>query len=74
MQLMFVKHFEDIKLYRSTNVEKEKKNNRPNYLFIKEAFSDLLMEMQKPHVYVNFSVLFPSFISVSLRKVEKEIY
>lgn len=74
MQLMFVKHFEDVKLYRSTNVGKEKKNNRPNYLFIKEAFSDLLMEMQKPHVYVNFSVLFPSFISVSLRKVEKEIY
>lgn len=76
MQLMFVKHFEDIKLYRSTNVEKEKKkkHNRPNYLFIKEAFSDLLMEMQKPHVYVNFSALFPSFTSVSLRKVEKEIY
>lgn len=53
---------------------RKKKNNRPNYLFIKEAFSDLLMEMQKPHVYVNFSVLFPSFISVSLRKVEKEMY
>lgn len=28
MQLMFVKHFEDIKLYRSTNVEKEKKKQQ----------------------------------------------
>lgn len=66
MQLMFVKHFEDTKLYRSTNVEEKKKNNRPNYLFIKEAFSDLLMEMQKPHVYVNFSVLSPLLLQFLL--------
>lgn len=42
MQLMFVKHFEDRKLYVSTNVEEK---NRPNYLLIKKVFSDLLMEM-----------------------------
>lgn len=42
MQLMFVKHFEDTKLYVSTNVEEK---NRPNYLLIKKVFSDLLTEM-----------------------------
>lgn len=31
------------------------------------------MEMYKSHVYVNFSVPFPSYPSVSLTKVEVEI-